>query len=158
MTEMPSKKAVCQGLTKVLKRSPLKDSVDPKAFFMMLTTNYQVLCHGGGFDLKPIWDAIGESPVRGLDSMSPPPDNDTGVAEALALWPEMRLCINFPSSVHLASPEAVYEKTRRLLAEDGRSGRRKAELNRAASPPRPATSTMGARMSSTWRSRSRRPE
>ncbi|MCC6446535.1 MAG: hypothetical protein IT210_24165 [Armatimonadetes bacterium] len=81
-----------------------------------------VVVHMDG-DLKPLWQAIGESEVAGLDSLSPPPDNDTSVAQALAMWPRMRLFINFPSSVHLASPEAVYRATRELLSQDAASGR-----------------------------------
>ncbi len=39
-------------------------------------------------DLKPLWDAIDHSRFSGVDSLSPLPDNDTSVAEAVALWPE----------------------------------------------------------------------
>jgi hypothetical protein len=73
--------------------------------------------------LQPLWHLIGESGVRGLDSMSPPPDNDTSVAQALAMWPEMRIGINFPSSVHLLPPAEVYSSTMQILHEGGRSGR-----------------------------------
>jgi hypothetical protein len=74
-------------------------------------------------DLKPLWDAIGDSTIRGVDSMSPPPDNDTSVAEAVARWPEMRVCINFPSSVHLASEEDIYCRAHQLLNEGGHTER-----------------------------------
>ena len=80
----------------------------------MLGPDRPVFVHMDG-DLKPIWDAIGQSEVRGLDSFSPPPDNDTSVAEALELWPEMRIWANFPSSVHIAKPERIYEVAMELL-------------------------------------------
>ena len=80
-------------------------------------------------DLKALWDAIGDSPVRGLDSLSPPPDNDTSVADAVANWPEMRLLVNFPSSVHLAEPEVIYEQAQQLLAEGGHTGRLQIQIS-----------------------------
>ncbi|HOV74672.1 MAG TPA: hypothetical protein P5318_04475 [Candidatus Hydrogenedentes bacterium] len=84
--------------------------------------------HADG-DLKALWRAIAESPLRGLDSMSPPPDNDTSVAEAVAQWPEMRLCVNFPSSVHLAGPDAIRLCTEKLLEEGGRTGRLQIQIS-----------------------------
>ena len=74
-------------------------------------------------DLKPLWDAIKQSQVRVIDSMSVPPDNDTSVAEALSIWPEKRLLINFPSSVHLKSPAEIYQQTIEILKQGGKSGR-----------------------------------
>lgn len=59
----------------------------------------------------------------GLDSFSPPPDNDTRAAEAAAMWPEKRLMLNFPSSVHLAEPDAIYSQARQILEEAGHTGR-----------------------------------
>ncbi|MBI2298661.1 MAG: hypothetical protein HYU66_06865 [Armatimonadetes bacterium] len=74
-------------------------------------------------DLKPLWGAIGETGMRGIDSLSPPPDNDTSVADAVRLWPDMAIWINYPSSVHLQPAEVVYEQTRRMIAEAGPTGR-----------------------------------
>ena len=85
-------------------------------------------------DLKPLWAAIGESAVRGLDSMSPPPDNDTSVADALRLWPEMRVGINFPSSVHLRPAEEIYVAAREILEEGGRSGRLQIQISENMPP------------------------
>jgi hypothetical protein len=81
-----------------------------------------VFVHMDG-DLKPIWQAIGESGVRGIDSFSPPPDNDTSPGEAIEMWPEMRLFVNFPSSVHLAAPEQIRQKADEILGQAGHSGR-----------------------------------
>ena len=81
-----------------------------------------VFAHMDG-DLKPLWDAIGESGVRGIDSFSPPPDNDTTPAEAVTIWPDMRLYVNFPSSVHLAAPAQIRQRADEILAEAGHSGR-----------------------------------
>ena len=81
-----------------------------------------VYCHMDG-DLKALWGAMGESKLRGIDSMSPPPDNDTSVGQVVAMWPEMRMHINYPSSVHLWEPDAIYEHTRGILEEGGHSGR-----------------------------------
>jgi len=81
-----------------------------------------VFVHMDG-DLKPLWDAIGESGVRGIDSLSPPPDNDTSPADVVAMWPEMRMYMNFPSSVHLAAPSEIRRTADEILAQAGHSGR-----------------------------------
>lgn len=100
---------------------------------MMSALEVPVFVHMDG-DLKPLWAAIGESGVRGLDSFSPQPDNDTSVAEALAMWPEMRLFANFPSSVHLAAPEAIYEAAMEILRQDNRSGRLQIQISENVPP------------------------
>ncbi len=92
-----------------------------------------VFVHMDG-DLKPLWESIDGCRVRGIDSLSPPPDNDTRVADALARWPEMRVCINFPSSVHLAPPEKVYQATLRFLEEGGRSNRLQIQVSENVPP------------------------
>ena len=85
-------------------------------------------------DLKALWGAIGESAVRGLDSMSPPPDNDTHVADAVANWPAMRVGINFPSSVHLADPETIFEAAARILDEGAYTGRLQIQVSENVPP------------------------
>ena len=85
-------------------------------------------------DLKPLWPAIGRSAVRGLDSMSPPPDNDTSVADAIGLWPAMRVAINFPSSVHLRPAKEVYATAREILQEGGHSGRLQIQISENLPP------------------------
>jgi len=85
-------------------------------------------------DLKPLWDAIGESPVRLLDSFSPAPENDTSVADAIRIWPEMRLCPNFPSSIHLAKPEVIYETAMDILEQGGRTGRLQIQISENMPP------------------------
>jgi hypothetical protein len=85
-------------------------------------------------DLKPLWEAIGESPVRLLDSMSPHPDNDTSVADAMRLWHEMRVCINYPSSVHLKEPKAIYDTTMEILEQGGHTGRLQIQISENMPP------------------------
>ena len=74
-------------------------------------------------DLEPLWQAIADSHFSGLDSLSPPPDNDTSAARALSLWPDKHLAINFPSSIHIARPQKIYETAIRILEQAGHSGR-----------------------------------
>lgn len=88
---------------------------------MLAAEGVPVLVHMDG-DLKPLWHAIGESRIGGIDSLTPPPSNDTSAAQAHALWPWMRLWLNFPSVIHHFGPEAVYQQTRQILAEAGHSG------------------------------------
>ena len=92
----------------------LADIVDGK--------NKPIFVHMDG-DLRPLWDAIGESRIDGIDSFSPTPDNDTSVADAVRLWPHMRLFVNYPSSVHLREPQAIYDTAMQMLHEGGHTGR-----------------------------------
>ena len=87
-----------------------------------------VLVHMDG-NLRPLWDLIGESGIRGIDSLAPPPDNDTPLRKAAAMWPEMRLWPNFPSSVHLQPPEKVYERAMRMLEGAGHTGRLQIQIS-----------------------------
>ncbi len=100
---------------------------------MLSDRDVPIFVHMDG-DLKPLWSAIGESGVRGLDSMSPPPDNDTSAGDAVAQWPEMRLGLNFPSSIHLASPEVIRETADQILAEAGRTGRLQIQISENVPP------------------------
>jgi hypothetical protein len=99
----------------------------------MLPEDVPVFVHMDG-DLKPLWGAVAESGVRGLDSMSPPPDNDTSVADAVREWPQMRLFVNFPSSVHIASPERIREVTLGLLEEGAHTGRLEIQVSENVPP------------------------
>jgi hypothetical protein len=94
-----------------------------------------VMVHTDG-DLRPLWAAMGESGIRGLDSLSPPPDNDTSAGEAAAMWPDMRLLVNFPSSVHLAEPKVIRAAAERLLAEAGHTGRLQIQISENVPPGR----------------------
>ena len=100
---------------------------------MLAEKNVPVFVHVDG-DLRPLWDQIGASRIGGLDSMSPPPDNDTSVAAALSMWPDKRLWINFPSSVHLAEPDVIYEKTIQLLTEAKGTGRLQIQISENVPP------------------------
>ena len=92
-----------------------------------------VLVHMDG-DLKPLWDAVGEARIDGIDSLSPPPDNDTSVAEAVSRWPDRCVLVNFPSSVHLMSPRAIYDQASELLQQGGRTGRLQIQISENMPP------------------------
>jgi hypothetical protein len=89
---------------------------------MLAERSVPVFVHMDG-NLKPLWKAIAESKVGGLDSFSPTPDNDTSVAEAIRMWPEKRLFVNFPSSVHLRSYEEIRTEAVNILEAGGHTGR-----------------------------------
>jgi hypothetical protein len=84
--------------------------------------------------LKPLWKAIGESRIGGLESFSPPPGNDTSAKEALEMWPRMRLLLNFPSPAHLGTPEQIYETAMRILGEAGHSGQLQIQISENVPP------------------------
>jgi hypothetical protein len=100
---------------------------------MLAERDIPVFVHMDG-DLKPLWAAIRESAVRGIDSLSPPPDNDTSVADALREWPDTSLLVNFPSSVHLASAEGVYERACEILAQGASSHRLQIQISENVPP------------------------
>lgn len=100
---------------------------------MLENRNVPVFVHMDG-TLKPLWKAIGGSKVRGIDSLSPPPDNDTGPGQAHVLWPYMRLFINYPSSVHIAEPRRIYDRTAELLEEAGHTGRLQIQISENVPP------------------------
>ena len=95
---------------------------------MLSSSGRPVFVHMDG-DLKPLWEEIGASGVAGLDSFSPAPDNDTTLEDALRLWPEMRIFMNFPSSVHLKSREEIQMETGRMLDSAASSNRFQIQLS-----------------------------
>jgi len=100
---------------------------------MLAERDVPVFVHMDG-DLKPLSAAIAACGVRGLDSFSPQPDNDTSVREAVEMWPEMRLLVNFPSSVHLRRPQEIYDEASRILEEGGRTGRLQIQISENVPP------------------------
>jgi hypothetical protein len=95
---------------------------------MLADRGAPVFVHMDG-DLKPLWQAITECKVGGLDSFAPAPDNDTTVAQAVAMWPDKRLFINFPSSVHLRPVDQVRAEAETILAAAGHTGRLQIQLS-----------------------------
>ena len=92
-----------------------------------------VFVHMDG-DLKPLWQAISGSAVAGIDSLSPPPDNDTSVGDAVSLWPGMRIWVNFPSSVHIASEDRVYKQASEIMDQGGHTGRLQIQISENVPP------------------------
>ena len=92
-----------------------------------------VVVHMDG-DLKPLWNSIAESPIRGLDSFSPTPDNDTSAAEAAEVWPDKILMLNFPSSVHVLDSETIYRTALEILEQAGHTGRLQIQISENVPP------------------------
>jgi hypothetical protein len=92
-----------------------------------------IVIHMDG-ELKPLWDVIGKSKIGMIDSFTPVPDNDTSAAEAIKIWPEMRLGLNYPSSVHLATPEVIYDTAMEILKQAGHTGRMQIQISENVPP------------------------
>ncbi|OIO02682.1 hypothetical protein COY52_05130 [Candidatus Desantisbacteria bacterium CG_4_10_14_0_8_um_filter_48_22] len=88
---------------------------------MLSESKTLVVAHLDG-NLKPLKDGIAGSGIGGIDSFTPVPVGDTTAAEALQMWPRMKLLLNFPSSVHLSKPAEVYAHAMKILEEAGHSG------------------------------------
>ncbi len=66
-----------------------------------------------------IMDMVAGSRLDFVEAFTPPPDCNVTVAAARAAWPDKRLWINFPSSVHLQSVETIREATVEILRQAG---------------------------------------
>ncbi len=84
--------------------------------------------------LRPLHEAIAGSGVGGIDSFSPPPDDDNPPGEALEIWPWMRLFLNFPSSIHIQPAESVYEAAMDILEQAGHSGQLQIQISENVPP------------------------
>ena len=87
-----------------------------------------VFVHTDGY-LKALWEGFDECRIDGLESLSPPPDNDTSVADASARWPHMRFLVNFPSPAHLLEPPEIYDIAMNILEEGGRRGKLQIQIS-----------------------------
>jgi hypothetical protein len=87
-----------------------------------------VFVHTDGY-LKALWEAFDEARIDGLESLSPPPDNDTSVATASARWPQMRFLVNFPSPAHWLEPDEIYDVAMNILQEGGRRGKLQIQIS-----------------------------
>ena len=60
---------------------------------------------------------IGDSKLDWVEAFTPAPDTDMTMADARRMWPGKVLFINFPSSVHLETTDAIEAATKRILRE-----------------------------------------
>jgi uroporphyrinogen-III decarboxylase len=67
--------------------------------------------------LNCLKEAIAETEIDCIEAFTPPPVGDLSVKEALGLWKDKSLWINFTSSIHMARPEIIRDHTRALLRE-----------------------------------------
>jgi hypothetical protein len=102
---------------------------------MLADVDVKVYVHMDG-NLKALWPALDEWPPHGIDSLAPPPDNDTRVADVVARWPDTRILVNFPSSVHLADDATIYSQAMELLEEGGHTGRLQIQVSEDPPPER----------------------
>ena len=60
---------------------------------------------------------VGAAPLDWIEAFTPVPDTDMTMAEARAAWPGKTMFINYPSSVHLDTPDEIAAATRQILKE-----------------------------------------
>jgi len=90
--------------------------------------NIPIFSHMDG-DLKGLWDEITECGLDGLESFTPTPTGDTSVQDALRLWPDMIMLLNFPSSVHIDPPETVRRHADEILSVLGPTGKLQIQIS-----------------------------
>lgn len=64
---------------------------------------------------RPWAGAVAESALDYIEAFTPAPDTDMTLSEALDVWSEKVLWINFPSSMHLADIDRIKRTTRELV-------------------------------------------
>lgn len=102
------KKQVCRTLTNVLKASTLREQIDPKAFFLMVNSNFAMLFHTGKLDLSPIYDALsGQHTPDQLDGFF------VQLAEATT---DLGIEVGLPRALAAQTIEARQEAQQRFLA------------------------------------------
>jgi hypothetical protein len=67
--------------------------------------------------LNCLKEAIAETEIDCIEAFTPPPVGDLSVKEALRLWKDKALWINYTSSIHIERPEIIRKHTRALLDE-----------------------------------------
>jgi hypothetical protein len=72
---------------------------------------------------RALADPVARLPIPIIESFTPPPDCDLTIAEALRLWPDKTLLVNFPSSLHLAEEADFRRAAAGVLSEAYGSGR-----------------------------------
>ena len=105
------------------------DIVSPRLFRDYFLPFYRELCkvirpvekpvfvHIDGF-MRSLAGVLDEMP-KGMiiEAFTPPPTGDLSLAEARSAWPGRPIWINFPSSVHLSSPNEVEATTLDILRQ-----------------------------------------
>ena len=67
--------------------------------------------------MRRLVDCVAETEIDIVEAFTPPPDADLPLDEALSAWPGKVLSLNFPSSIHIASPETIRNVTLELLQQ-----------------------------------------
>ncbi len=62
-------------------------------------------------------EAVARSQVDIIEAFAPFPDADLPLADARRAWPDKVIWLNYPSPVHLRSPEQIAAHTRQMLAD-----------------------------------------
>jgi hypothetical protein len=67
--------------------------------------------------MKTLMESVAKSEIDIVEAFTPLPTGNVTIKEARRVWPDKVLWINFPSSVHIESPERIREETIRILGE-----------------------------------------
>ena len=62
-------------------------------------------------------EAVAETKLDFIEAFAPFPDGDLPLAEARTVWPEKVIWINYPSALHLGTPERITEATRQVIRD-----------------------------------------
>ncbi len=115
------KKAVLATLTGLLRVSPVGESVDPKAFMMLLNANYAALCPGNRMDLALLWSSLAAQ--RSPDELVPLFLKFTEAGERLGFLVEVPRAIADLTPDARAELLASFERTARTTTPAAPTGR-----------------------------------
>jgi len=83
---------------------------------MMHPKGKRLVAHMDG-TMQSLVEAVSKTEIDIIEAFTPPPDGNLSVAEAREAWPDKVIWINFPSSMHIASPEQLQAIARDLLQQ-----------------------------------------
>jgi hypothetical protein len=66
-----------------------------------------------------IMEIVGDSTLYFIEALTPPPDCSISVAEARETWPDKKIWINFPSSIHVSSEKRIRQVTQEIMEQAG---------------------------------------
>lgn len=67
--------------------------------------------------LKCLKDLISKTDIDAIEAFTPPPMGDLPLADAIAMWKDKVISLNFPEAVFLNGPKATKEFTLKILSE-----------------------------------------
>ncbi len=98
-----------------------------KDYYLPLYNNIGIMLHNKGKLLGNHWDGpvgalkelVAKSPIDVLEAFCPPPDGDMSIKEAIEIWPDKIISMNFPSGLQHLSEDQITNVAKAFIDEAG---------------------------------------